>query len=915
MEFISSLAMLSGMTSEEKTRFIFAMYDFGESASLTLDEMVLAYRSSLSGACKLCRIEPPTEQEIEDTIAIVFDQLKELHNRSANPTDDVLQIDRELFVSFTLTTPDVFAWLEYFDDLAEYQLVQSTYMVPLDYLPEEHSREANDEAYMYPTIGGMQRLLIESDTTQRGRKPWQNVLPIINPAQGASRGESRPLKNMEMEWVYGYNAFNSRHNVAYTAAGEALYPAGALCVIQNIAKNTQRYFNAHHDVITAITLFTTDDAAHVSSSQVAATYAASNASTNLTIVATGERGFRPSIFVWDANTCSLLATMAGFHRGGIARLDFSPNRQRLVALGMDPYHSIAVYAWRSAERLWASRTTALVVHDVRFLSNDLIANCGEDHIFFWKQDYSSTSSASNSSTNSSAVSTARERFLRYRGQAMQAQSSVVTTTSSTAPNAVKGETLWCVGVVGKQTVFTTTEQGHVQVWEGRNMVRTIKAHTGAIQTYYPTEAGMVTACTMGKALIWSEALEIVATFSLSSLGPVRPVVSAVCYDSLANKMLVGFESAEIFEMDATDGRNMHTKGAIVSAHSHHRVCGLSCHPLQSNIFCTVGDDKSVRLFDCVERVQIKMCTMDSKAHCVDFSRDGRILLVGLGSGVQGEEEKKEGGHVLINAEDLTILHEARDCNSVISDCKFSPDGEKYALSSHDGNIYLYKTKNFSSYAMCRGHEDKVTHVDFSSTSGHLMSNSAQGELLFWDAAIGQQLPPKQMKGVKWDSNSCTFTRDTQSFHMNSRTNFGNNLQIQFVAACKAHSEDVVFIVDNYGTILASQFPCFYEGNPIFSIYSAHGKGVSNVKISCDDSRLFTVGLGDGSIIQWRLSETEPTIPESELKRIENTQPLLLCEVGWEGKALDLMQIQVRGILIAVYEFNRFLQMPDAADDF
>eukprot|EP01031_Cornospumella_fuschlensis_P040730 gene40730-49672_t len=122
LEFISALAMLSGMTSEEKTRFIFAMYDFGESASLTLDEMVLAYRSSLSGTCKLCRIEPPTEQEIEDTIAIVFDQLKEANNRSANPTDDVLQIDRELFVNFTLTTPDVFAWLEYFDDLAEYQL-------------------------------------------------------------------------------------------------------------------------------------------------------------------------------------------------------------------------------------------------------------------------------------------------------------------------------------------------------------------------------------------------------------------------------------------------------------------------------------------------------------------------------------------------------------------------------------------------------------------------------------------------------------------------------------------------------------------------------------------------------------------------------------------------------------------------
>jgi hypothetical protein len=32
---------------------IFAMFDFDESGVLTLDEMVLAYRSCLSGACKV----------------------------------------------------------------------------------------------------------------------------------------------------------------------------------------------------------------------------------------------------------------------------------------------------------------------------------------------------------------------------------------------------------------------------------------------------------------------------------------------------------------------------------------------------------------------------------------------------------------------------------------------------------------------------------------------------------------------------------------------------------------------------------------------------------------------------------------------------------------------------------------------
>jgi Ca2+-binding EF-hand superfamily protein len=44
LEFLSSFALLSGMTPEEKIRFIFALYDFDESSVLTLDEMVLAFR-------------------------------------------------------------------------------------------------------------------------------------------------------------------------------------------------------------------------------------------------------------------------------------------------------------------------------------------------------------------------------------------------------------------------------------------------------------------------------------------------------------------------------------------------------------------------------------------------------------------------------------------------------------------------------------------------------------------------------------------------------------------------------------------------------------------------------------------------------------------------------------------------------
>eukprot|EP01035_Chromulina_nebulosa_P034703 gene34703-46586_t len=76
LEFISTFALISAMTPEEKIRFIFAMYDFDESGVLTLDEMVLSFRSSLSGLAKLTKIDPPTETEVETIVVLGFDMVR-----------------------------------------------------------------------------------------------------------------------------------------------------------------------------------------------------------------------------------------------------------------------------------------------------------------------------------------------------------------------------------------------------------------------------------------------------------------------------------------------------------------------------------------------------------------------------------------------------------------------------------------------------------------------------------------------------------------------------------------------------------------------------------------------------------------------------------------------------------------------
>ena len=75
-----------------------------------------------------------------------------------------------------------------------------------------------------------------------------------------------------------------------------------------------------------------------------------------------------------------------------------------------------------------------------------------------------------------------------------------------------------------------------------------------------------------------------------------------------------------------------------------------------------------------------MTLLDSAAHSCAFSPDGQMILVGLGLGLGLEdpaaaaaagleEERKEGAFIVVSEEDLTLLYEARDSRSAISDIK------------------------------------------------------------------------------------------------------------------------------------------------------------------------------------------------------------------------------------------------------
>lgn len=792
------------------------MYDFEESGLLSLDEIVLAFRSTLSGLSKLSRIDPPSEQEIESIIIQSFESVNaDSVRNNKEPTLDYQGMEKEAFITFCLNSPEVMSWIDYFDDLEDFDIGPQFHVK----VGESTINKFNNELVTPYTVNLARKKLDNS------KLPWETVLPLLTSTRVPDGIIESPSQNFNIEWIYGYNGHCSRQNLYYNSKGEIVYPAGSVCVVYNIQLSTQQYFISHTDIILCLKLFHDHD--------------------GKTIVATGELGLHPAVHVWDCDSKKILSTLKGFHKNGVSSLDFSMDKTKLLTIGMDSYHSIAVYSWRSKEKIYTTRTTSNEVHDIKFISKDMFASCGKDHIYFWKQNKYG-------------------KFKRYRGL---------------FGPAVKPETLKCLVVVGKNIV-ACSDSGMLRVWESRNLVSTIKGHTAAIQACYAVEQGsdsaLVTACVLGKIQIWNSKLEIVATFNSNALGAIDAAVVAICWNVVSSKIVIGFKTCEIIEIYSTDGRNCHNS-AIVSGHYSPKVKGLSTHPFKPKFFCSVSDDKTIRIFDADEKKQLRACSLSARGSCCSYSPDGQTIIVGFGSGIINQEDRKEGGYVLLSEEDLTIVHEGRDSKQIITDCKFNADGQAFALGSGDGCIYVYNTKDASALARCRGHSGKITHIDLSTDGRFMMSNDVNGELIFWDILKGDQQAPRNMREIQWITNTCVNSFITQKIWSISK-------DIVYNSTARSNSKELVASVDNFGDVRVFKAPCLRE-DPPFIVCHGHARNALNCQFACDDSRLFTSGGTDGCIIQWKVQSAEFQDIDS-LKRVEITKENLLSELKFEGNALD-----------------------------
>ncbi|KAH8058417.1 hypothetical protein JL722_6280 [Aureococcus anophagefferens] len=115
LEFLATIAAISGMDANKKMMFVFNLYDFSENGELMLDEVTLLMKSTVVGLSKISLDTPPSLKEFEALAKLALGC--ELSVDGKPVLENTATISRTKFVTYCDSNPTMSSWLAHYDDV------------------------------------------------------------------------------------------------------------------------------------------------------------------------------------------------------------------------------------------------------------------------------------------------------------------------------------------------------------------------------------------------------------------------------------------------------------------------------------------------------------------------------------------------------------------------------------------------------------------------------------------------------------------------------------------------------------------------------------------------------------------------------------------------------------------------------
>lgn len=445
-------------------------------------------------------------------------------------------------------------------------------------------------------------------------KAW--IAAMVAPSDAPSELDcsKEVVVDLSMIHILGLQANATRASVRFSNMADIVFPVSKYVCVFNKKQNSQIFYSQHLNEISCV-----------------------STSRDGMIAASVEKMLRPRIHIWDANTTEVVLVLPLLHRRGVTSMRFSSDRKKLVSVGQDQDHSVALWVspssdWTDGSLLgWCKgdvNPTLFCSFYEEGINNEgyLLASGGRFHQKFWK--------LSGKSIN--------PFFAEY-------------------DKKTKISTLLCGTAVGNKFVSGSVA-GHLYIWLGKRLDRIIRAHELGVTCLSSCEAGMVSAAKDGVIKLWTVDLEHIRSFFLSE-ADVPPLLKCVrSLDVLLSpcstyiiQVLAATASGEVFEVATKSGSIC----LLHEAHFSGELWGLCMHPTDPDQFVTTGDDKTIRVWSISQRRLLRKAVIDCSSRCVSWSPDGSQLIIGMGGSADGKKQRKDGAFLLLDANSMKPIYEGR----------------------------------------------------------------------------------------------------------------------------------------------------------------------------------------------------------------------------------------------------------------
>lgn len=610
--------------------------------------------------------------------------------------------------------------------------------------------------------------------------PWLGA--VFPPTNHPAINDQVPAAECTLEYVHGIREHDARENLFFLKNGHLVFHAAGVGIVMDPQTRKQQFFLGHTDDILALTLHPDGKT-----------------------VATAQVGKDPAIIIWDATTMQQVKILKGFHQRAVTSLGFSPDGKWLCSVGMDDYHSLAVWDWNAEKLVATTRVSGDKVFDINFspFNPNHIVTCGVKHISFWNIEGPN----------------------KIKG------------TKGTLEGLGKIQTMNCMAFPAAGFSLIGTASGDIYIFKETGLLKYVsKAHIGGVTSLWTPEKGGAEVWSAGADGVmrkwkWVPEGDLVPEadkLDLKIHGEAAPL-KARAITRKDNMFAIGTLSSELITVDIASKKLT----VLLRGHSAGETWGLAADPSQPR-FATCGDDKTVRLFDANNKEQVAMCSIPDQGSAVGWSHDGKLLAVGM----------DHGQVTVLSATDFKVIVEKHDRKEEISDVKFSPDGTMLAVGSHDNFVDVYQVSDWKKLGTCVGHSSYITHLDWSTDSNWLQSTCGAYELLFWDAhKCTQEVWPSKLADTIWATWTCVLGWPVQGIWPKGADGTDVN------ACARSQSKTLLATGDDFGQLKLFNYPCVKPGSR-FKKYIGHSAHVTNVTWLHGDAKLITTGGGDRTIMQW-----------------------------------------------------------------